>query len=47
MDGELITEATVIFELKDGLVIRGKAYLTDDETLERLGLLPPELSSEG
>ncbi len=46
MDGELITEATVIFELKDGLIIRGKAYLTDDETLERLGLLPAALSTE-
>jgi hypothetical protein len=46
MEGELITEATVIFELKDGLIIHGKAYLTDDETLERLGLLPGGLSTE-
>ncbi len=46
MDGEVITDATVIFELKDGLIIRGKAYLTDDETLERLGLLPASLSIE-
>ncbi len=46
MDGEVITEATVIFELEDGLIIRGKAYLTDDETLERLGLLPANLSIE-
>ena len=46
MDGELVTEATVIFELKDGLIVRGKAYLTDDETLERLGLLPVALATE-
>ena len=46
MDGEVVTEATVIFELKDGLIIRGKAYLTDDSTLERLGLLPADLSTE-
>jgi hypothetical protein len=46
MDGEVITDATVIFELEDGLIIRGKAYLTDDETLERLGLLPATLSIE-
>ena len=46
MDGELVTQATVIFELKDGLIIRGKAYLTDDETLERLGMLPGVLSTE-
>ncbi len=46
IDGEIITEATVIFELKDGLIIRGKAYLTDDSTLERLGLLPAGLSTE-
>jgi hypothetical protein len=46
IDGEVITEATVIFELKDGLIIRGKAYLTDDSTLERLGLLPAGISTE-
>jgi uncharacterized protein (TIGR02246 family) len=46
IDGEVVTEATVIFELKDGLIVRGKAYLTDDETLERLGLLPAALSTE-
>jgi hypothetical protein len=46
IDGEVITDATVIFELKDGLIIRGKAYLTDDTTLERLGLLPAGLSTE-
>ncbi len=46
IDGELITEATVVFDLRDDLIIRGKAYLTDDATLERLGLLPPELSTE-
>ncbi len=46
MDGELISEATVIFELEDRLIIRGKAYLTDDGTLERLGLLPSGLSTD-
>jgi hypothetical protein len=46
MDGELVTAATVIFELKDGLIIRGKAYLTDDETLARLGMLPAGLGTE-
>ena len=25
IDGEVVTDATVIFELKDGLIIRGKA----------------------
>lgn len=47
IDGELITEATVVFELKDGLIIRGRAWLTDETTLERLGLLPSALSTEG
>jgi hypothetical protein len=40
IEDQVVTPSTVIFRLKDGLIVDGKAYLTDASTLEQLGLIP-------
>jgi len=41
LDGELLSPSAMIASLEDGLIVRAKAYLSDERTLIRVGVLPP------
>jgi hypothetical protein len=41
LDGELLSPSAMIATLEDGLIVRAKAYLSDESTLIRVGVLPP------
>ncbi|HEV7774090.1 MAG TPA: nuclear transport factor 2 family protein [Conexibacter sp.] len=41
IDGELLSPSAMIAKLEDGLIVRAKAYLSDERTLIRVGVLPP------
>ena len=41
MEGELLSPSAMIANLEDGLIIHAKAYLSDELTLVRVGVLPP------
>ncbi len=41
LDGELLSPSALVASLEDGLIIRAKAYLSDERTLIRVGVLPP------
>jgi ketosteroid isomerase-like protein len=44
IDGELLSPSAMVASLEDGLIVRAKAYLSDERTLIRVGVLPaPEL----
>jgi hypothetical protein len=40
IEEQVVTPATSIFRLKEGLIIEGRSYLTDVATLERMGMIP-------
>jgi SnoaL-like domain len=41
LDGELLSPSAMVAKLEDGLIVRAKAYLSDEVTLIRVGVLPP------
>ncbi len=41
LDGELLSPSAMVAWLEDGLIIRAKAYLSDERTLIRVGVIPP------
>lgn len=41
LDGELLSPSAMIGKLEDGLIVHAKAYLSDERTLIRVGVLPP------
>jgi hypothetical protein len=41
LDGELLSPSAMIAKLEDGLIVHAKAYLSDEPTLIRVGVLPP------
>ena len=41
LDGEAITESALIARVQDDLIVRAKGYLSDEQTLIRVGVLPP------
>jgi hypothetical protein len=41
LDGELLSPSAMIAKLEDRLIVRAKAYLSDERTLIRVGVLPP------
>lgn len=41
LEGETITPSAMIARTKDGLIVHAKAYLSDESTLIRVGVLPP------
>ncbi len=41
LDGEVITQSALIARVQDGLIVRAKGYLSDEQTLIRVGVLPP------
>lgn len=41
IDGELLSPSAMIAKLEDGLIVNAKAYLSDESTLIRVGVLPP------
>jgi hypothetical protein len=42
LEGETITPSAMVARVKDGLIIHVKAYLSDEQTLIRVGVLPPD-----
>ncbi len=41
IEGEVTTPSAMIAVLRDGLIAHAKAYLSDERTLIRVGVLPP------
>jgi hypothetical protein len=41
LEGELLSPSAMIAKLEDGLIVNAKAYLSDESTLIRVGVLPP------
>lgn len=41
IDGELLSPSAMIAKLEEGLIVHAKAYLSDEVTLIRVGVLPP------
>jgi hypothetical protein len=41
LDDELLSPSAMVASLEDGLIVRAKAYLSDERTLVRVGVLPP------
>jgi len=41
VDGEMVTPSAMVVGLRDGLIAHVKAYLSDEQTLIRVGVLPP------
>lgn len=41
IEDEAITQSAMVADTKDGLILRAKAYLSDERTLIRVGVLPP------
>ena len=41
LDGELLSPSAMLASLEDGLIVWAKAYLSDERTLVRVGVLPP------
>ncbi len=39
--GEAMTRSAMVAALEDGLIVHVKAYLSDEQTLIRVGVLPP------
>ena len=42
LDGEIVSPSAMVVRVEDGLIVHVKAYLSDEETLVRVGVLPPE-----
>ncbi len=41
LEDEAITHSALIGRVRDGLIVRAKGYLSDEQTLVRVGVLPP------
>jgi len=41
LEGEMVTPSAMVVRVKDGLIVHVKAYLSDEQTLIRVGVLPP------
>jgi SnoaL-like domain len=41
IEGEVTTPSAMVAVLRDGLIVHAKAYLSDERTLIRVGVLPP------
>ncbi len=41
IEGDVTSPSAMIAALRDGLIVRAKAYLSDEQTLIRVGVLPP------
>jgi len=41
VEGEVVSPSAMVVRLKDGLIVHAKAYLSDEQTLIRVGVLPP------
>jgi hypothetical protein len=41
VEGEVTSPSAMIAALRDGLIAHAKAYLSDEQTLIRVGVLPP------
>jgi hypothetical protein len=41
LDGELLSPSAMVAGVEDGLIVHVKAYLSDEHTLVRVGVLPP------
>lgn len=44
---EAISPSAMVATLSDGLIVHAKAYLSDEATLVRVGVLPPAAPSGG
>lgn len=42
LDGDVVSPSAMVVRVKDGLIVHAKAYLSDEQTLIRVGVLPPE-----
>lgn len=41
IEGEVTTPSAMVATLREGLIVHAKAYLSDEPTLIRVGVLPP------
>ena len=41
VDGDVVSPSAMVARLKDGLIVHVKAYLSDEQTLIGVGVLPP------
>lgn len=41
IEGEVTSPSAMVATTRDGLIVRAKAYLSDEQTLIRVGVLPP------
>lgn len=41
VEGEVTSPSALVAVLRDGLIVHAKAYLSDERTLIRVGVLPP------
>ena len=41
LESEALTPSAMLARTKDGLIVHAKAYLSDEQTLIRVGVLPP------
>jgi SnoaL-like protein len=41
LQGEVITQSALVGRVRDDLIVRAKGYLSDEQTLIRVGVLPP------
>jgi SnoaL-like domain len=41
LDGDLLSPSAMVAKLEGGLIVHAKAYLSDEHTLIRVGVLPP------
>jgi hypothetical protein len=44
LEDEVITQSALIARVQDDLIVRAKGYLSDEQTLIRVGVLPPSES---
>jgi SnoaL-like domain len=47
IDGDVISPSAMVAELRHGLIVHARAYLSDEQTLIRVGVLPPEEPAGG
>jgi hypothetical protein len=41
IDGEVLSPSAMVAQMREGLIVQAKAYLSDEDTLVRVGVLPP------
>jgi SnoaL-like domain len=46
LEDEVVSPSAMVVGLRDGLIIHVQAYLSDEQTLVRVGVLPPQDASE-